>query len=310
MLSTIRKKLVLLTIIPLVICFYSHPLVATHKPPRLFIYDYGGYIFTAFYNLQTPSEPSGLLVKMLAEYNLKHSVCGDRMWLPQMRFLELRFTLNGSQKKVEIWQVDDGDYKVVGLDTITTSIWYHAIKKIAENLGTQCYGSHQQRIKSSPTKHGKMPSASVHIKPLKNRKLHATYDLDIRSSRSRQKPVTVDVDVHVETYQGKKMIVASATFCDKGVALVQEDYASIKFVNTKRGLKEIAKERVTHASIWYPWVKKVVQKSVNRYLRFKRRHNYVGKTVLIQKVNTHLIENTPEPQYRGELVCIPYICGL
>lgn len=268
-------------VLPFFICLSCLPIHAAQQENRIKMLAEDSFAFHAFYQLQAASLPSKLLVEVVHEYNIKSGSCSESPWLPHMRCLELRFTLNGTPNRVKIWKAaaEKEQYKISGLAACTASIWQPAIKKLAKNLAVLCRGKQKLQTRKQP----KLKIVPIHITPLANRTLRTITKLFIHSSSNPRKPVSVIVDVQSEPYKGEKMVVATATLCTKNPGLMKKEEATIKFVHTKHGLQEISKERMRRSSMWYPWVKKIVEQSVQRYFKFKQIHNVAAKTVKVKK---------------------------
>lgn len=285
MLPFIIKKWTRISGIYLAIFLNLACLNASHEAPRIKIYNDGSYTFCAFYKLHTPLPHSDLLVEMIAESNEPNGTCHD-MWMPHMRLMNLRFVLDGSPKRMKIWPQPfekRNKYGIEGLEIIHSSIWYSAIKKLANDIGTQYYGKQCLTKKTHSEMNVKQTSSCVYIKPLKNLKLQTRDFVAIYLPSSRLIHMKVKVDVHLETDQkGRKKIIAIAAFSPYGVRTPRDNYKTIKFVRTKMGLKEPSDKTMKHFSKWYPGIKKVVERSVARYLRFKHRHNNITNIVKVK----------------------------
>jgi hypothetical protein len=258
------KKFILFIAPLLILIFASSPLLAVKKLGGISLpKTCSGYLFTASYILHTPSAPSGLQVNLFAEYNMRHkSICQGDSWLPFSHLLQLRFTLNNEEKIVDIWKLKEGGYEIWNLDSIRTSIWYHAIKKLADNLGSQFHGGRFH--KKIPTSKGfnNPTSDSVYIQPLNNHKLQSFYYICLYPKRKCS--VDVSIEVQEELYRGKRALTGTAVF--------QKDYSPLKFLYAKNELKQISKEKINFSPKVYATIKKAVQNGITHYSKLKRKH--------------------------------------
>ena len=134
----------------------------------------------------------------------------DGSWLPYTRLMELRFAINGKPKRIKIRQYEI--FEIKRLNTIRSSIWYTAIKDLAESVGKQYYGSNAQ---TSPIASKNLSKdVAITVQPLPNHKLHSVYDLLVCQKRNRYF-VSVDINVEEKIFQGKKKDCCISNFFEK-----------------------------------------------------------------------------------------------
>jgi hypothetical protein len=115
-------------------------------------------------------------------------------------------------------------------------------------------------------------------------------------------PVDVNICIQEELYQEKKMITASVTFPpDKRIA----DGISMRFIHTKRGLKDVSRKPMKTFML-YPGIKKAVAESVARYVRLKKHHRTAPRVAPIKKLDPNL-RKIPKPQQKSQNVDNPII---
>jgi hypothetical protein len=252
------------------------------------------YLFTASYKLHTPTEPSDLQVDVLIEYNMSNSSCHNSSWFPFMRSLELKCVLDGEQKILRIWPIKGKGYEIGRLDTIDSSIWYHALEKLADHIGKQYYGGYRQpaqpllNISNTPT------SSLIDIRPIRNHKLQNMYGL-IAPPKMRY-PRDANICVQEELYRGKKLITASVIFpknkrMDKSI--------SMKFIHTSRGLQDISKKSMRNFAL-YSSAKKAVGESIARYIRLKKYHGTASRVVAPVKDVDPALQKIQKPQQKPQ----------
>lgn len=287
MLSFVMKKWVkwvLMVIIPLSIFLNSSPLSASQKTPLIRPCTYKSYVFRASYELRTSSSPIELLVELIGECNDSSGPCHGNVWIPMLQLMELRFTLDGTPKKVAIFKgPSPRKYTIYGLDKIHSSVWYPAIKKLANELGEQCYGKRHFKKKPLSEMNLKPTSSYIYIKPLKNLTLQTKDTLGMRPA-TLTRDVDVEVTVQLETNQkGKKVPVAHVIFTDRPMSTPEENWSATKFTYTKKGLKQLPIRTINISPLWFPSIKKVARRSISRYFRCMHRHSRVTRAVEIQQ---------------------------
>lgn len=281
--------------------FFASSLFASHKVPRINIYEPGAYVVRAFYKLHSVLSDSDLVVEMIAEYNDPSGTCHEQgMWLPFLSIMNLRFTLDRSSEQIclKIWPqpYDKHEkYGIGGLDAIHSSIWYSAIKRLAMDLGAQYYG--KQHIQRSLNKERaiKQTSSYASIKSLSNAKLQTQDTIGMYPVSMPHNHLRVNIAIQAEKDQkGGGMVVALATFSYKWLTATNRDYATMKFKYTRNGLKVLSQDSPQRFSKWTPWIKKLVQKRIAQYLQFKYYHNHVTKVVkLKQKSSRPQVAHNP-----------------
>jgi hypothetical protein len=281
MLKMFKKSALFFSMI--VSLFASFSLEAA-RSSRIFVYDGSqGYTFTASYKLYTADQPSGLQIDVIAEYNSRNSRCVN-FWLLNMRLLELRYAIGSEQERVRIWKTKENRLDLERVNVLNSSIHsLCAIEKLAEEFGKQWYKLNYQNSEVSPQL--QVQNGLMHVQPMENYKLSTTCEIDTHATKMGNAR-RLNVDVQEELYRGKKEIIASVSFCHKrGARFKEEVYLFPKFVQTKYGLKEISRGGFKQSSSWYSYVKKIAQKSVDRYLRFKKRYSSVPRLLLMKQQN-------------------------
>lgn len=292
-----RKKFIFFT---LLFGLWQSLVIGDDNHERVFIYDgTQGYLFTSSYNLHALSESNDLQVDMISEYNMKNSIYKDHPWFMKIHYLQLKFEFEGSQKTVKIFKTFDKGYEIKGLDAIQQSIWYPALVKIAENIGQNCCGKNVKNSTVCSKQLNNTTSNLIDIQSLQNYKLHSTCDLDSHRKKI-ENPKRLNIDVKEEMYLGKKTVIATVTF-QKKKSHISQSTSFMKFVKTKNGLKAISLVGTKRSSIWYPTIKKEVQKSISRYLKLKRTHNKVTTSIPARNVDPTLIRQpSSQPQLQND----------
>jgi hypothetical protein len=277
--TSFQKKLFLITI-P-VFLFLSLPLTgATRKPTKPPIDKGEGYCFTTSYSLHTASEPNDLKVDMISEFNMKkESICSTFPWMgsTNLRFLDLNFEIDGEPLKITM-HPQDNRVRVGGLEEVKTSVWYYALKNLTESIAKQCYGMPISFWKNFSESPANPTLGSVDIK-VENHKLRYIYD---RTTPDKKKYQYADIQIQEEMYLGKNRIIAKVNFSKKKIQERPDSFRAKKYItliHTKHGLKEGTRSntlsKATRAT------KKLVQKSIDRYLKFKNRYSNVTRSAPI-----------------------------
>ena len=269
---------------------FSNAMYAANPKPKIVI-DKGGFSFYSSYKLQILASPgispSELIVNAMARSYTTVAAsysgpigCGPFRMTVYFPFNETTTRITTTELYNKRRERQQAIYREINITP--TSIWYSGLNQLLTRLGSQFDPNRHKQKKYSILREPKITSptiAPVHIEPLHGCKLDFTYNIRVASRLSMHSSLSegflVEVAMEekvVENHGNKKVLVAKAVFCTKRRATISDPKSIIEFIKTKNGLQVISRTNIKRSSLWYPWVKKVVEKSVKRYYRCKSKH--------------------------------------
>jgi len=278
-------------VLVLLCSLFSNATYATSHTPKIVI-DKGGFSFYSSYKLQIPASPgispSELIVNTVARshttvaasYNgpIGHGPFSMTVYFP---FNETTARITTTELHNKRRERRQAIYREINITP--ASIWYSGLHKLLTRLGSQFDPNRHKQKKYSILREPKIASPTtashIHIESLHECKLDLTYNIRVTSrlptNSSLSEGFLVDVAMEekvVENHGNGKILVVKAVFCTKRRATTSDPKAIIEFIKTKKGLQVISRTNIKRSSLWYPWVKKVIEKSVKRYYRCKSKH--------------------------------------
>ena len=271
------KNRVLMVVMPFVL--FVNILNAADHHPKMVI-DKGGFVFESPYKLTiSPREgisPSELVVLARAGSNTTITTCYNGPIGPGSSYLGLHFRLNDAASWITTAELRNGQQGIYQEMNITpSSVWYNSLRALLTKFGSQFDPQKHKKKKYSILQRPKTLPI-VHVAPLPGCTLHTTYSMRIVSRLSQRSSLAERVVVRVvieenmsKGHQDKTALTIKAIFCTKRHATIDDPKSMIKYIYTKKGLSEISRENIKRSSLWYPWVKKIIKKSVRRYHRYR-----------------------------------------
>jgi hypothetical protein len=245
----------------------------------------GGYDFYTSYKVHSLSslgiKPSNLVVNVISGPMMSIAKRIDGKVAAGAFRTKLNFFVDHIPAKLETQYFGEKKKEILSVNIKPSSEWYPGIKKVREKVLDKYYPAFKpKKKKQQPVKEKKSRSSSpFRVKALKGSKLNSIYSLHIKSPLAAKSPLSPRVIVAVttnvealENYHNKKMLTMTATFCTKKGATLDSPLSRIKFVITKKGIREIERKNVPTSSIWYPWVKRVCHRSAKKFTKLNEIH--------------------------------------
>lgn len=272
----IIKRWILGIIICMNVFLGMSSLAAVHNTSKFRI-EPGSYAFGSLYRLHIPTSATDLIVQMEMQRYVRIIRAINGPIIPSALCIHLKFNVDDTPTAAKINLYSNGQYKITEIGIDSSSEWYPALKKLVEMLCKKYIVVQDYKIKGGYV----AKDNTVSIRPLKGCQLITTDAVRIMSLKSRRssfaRRTLVKVAITLTTNNnGKELLTAVASFCTKEGATKADPYSRIKFVKTKKGLKEISRKHIGRSSVWYPGVKKIVEKSVRKYRCFKRAHEKIS----------------------------------
>ena len=235
--------------------------VKQNSPIEIFT---GGYTFHSSYKLHIPASvvaPSSDLI--VDVYATRSTCCRGRVIYPGLYQVGLQFTVDGVSGMLEAYP-KNGHYEIKKTKMSRSSIWYPALKKVLNRVvhydaalqsKEMCYPHTNQPKRSFP----------YHTRALPGGKLHTSYFLR-KNSSSIPQAITVDFVTELEitkAHTDKPCLTTVATVYAKKGSLTKGSpiQATIKFVETEKGLQEVSRKHIQRSSKWYSSIKKIAKKN-------------------------------------------------
>lgn len=254
--------------------------MAAKKTPQVEILT-GGYTFSSSYSLHCSSPgmvPSDLIVDVLAGRGIIRAKNHSRPIRPSMFEVQMRFTINNAQGILKA-SLLNGHKSIRKKNIKSSSTWYPGLKKLLKKVMT-CLDIGKRKNKSIgdyKKEVNRLRSPHFHIKQLPGSTLHSRYLFRSKTPLSKRPTLQHVVFVKVITafeiineYGDKPILTATITSSTQRSRNIFDLIGTIKFAKTKNGLQEITQKNIKHSSKWYSSIKKIANKSVRQYYRFKK----------------------------------------
>jgi hypothetical protein len=259
----------------------------------------GGYKFYSSYKLKIPatSDKPASELKVHAVVGLETGIekSPHGKVFPSVFLAALNFKQNGTPACMEALYGWDRKIKKAKENISSSSVWHEGLESIFHEVVDKQFdtmipwllkerNNWLQVMKTMKPKsiNPKEAEATTQIQALPGCKLETTYSIRFGQYLSDRSPLSPRIVVHitakkepVASFGNKKMLTLTATFCTQRMARMKDPESTIKFVQTKNGLREIGRMDVpgSSCSVWYPWIKKVVKRGAVQYGKLKKIHN-------------------------------------
>lgn len=253
--------------------------------PRKFTVLTGGYSFGTAYKLYLPSQ-SSTIVRAWVGRGTAIAKSKRGPITPTEFCVRLQSIVNNRLITPEAYLHKNGHVSIMELKKRDAKETYPIIKTMLGKLARLYVQTDADTMKNLDREHKKFSRynkrigvkallqkspSTVRIKPFKNLScLNARYTLYPMMPYTPR--IRVDVLIRYETGMGtdKLVVTGTAKFAEKNGG----PYSELKFEVTKNGLRELIRGnmRPSNSSIWYRQAKKLVQKSIKKFLKFQKVH--------------------------------------
>jgi hypothetical protein len=265
---------------PVFLLLYACMISSLHAEDKaqVVIYKETSFDFDGAYKLSSPTLPD-LLVKVIVSSGHYLDFPNQRIWVPELKKVELRFTLLGVERSVQIIHQKHAHAKLSGLQPIKTCYWYPAIKQLACDLRTQFFGTEKEKKGLLVLSKSKKKQKTIHIQSLEECEFHTLCAVERRLSPkgSHTHIKNVYVDISENNVRGKKAVIAHTRFWQELFQGVTTQYSGVGFKIKKQSYHAFSFDHFDRQSPWYPAIKKVAKMKVERYLQCKRTLSLVRK---------------------------------